>query len=612
MGLHSEALYSNLLQDLSEQLPQSDLTVAEEWPGMSYRERQATALLNSLLKKFQDVKEETADAKALDKFLHSNIQCRDWELNLNTSGDEVLVGQFRSELYDFFTVKGHSLIPDLSELSELGRVGPGASVGAYGNDFFTKLFSSPLACTSERIWKYYNYYALRPQNWARAESTRLSNFGEPCIVAGNRLSFVDKNATISRVICTEPSLNMFYQLGLGKVMEKRLARYFGLDIRNQQDKNRELARVASVTGDLCTIDLAAASDSVSLKMLEEFLPEDVVQWLKLFRSPTVTLPDGRVEQLYMVSSMGNGFTFPLETILFACVVRAVYTLEGIPLRRTACSLDQRKLTPQNLVRIHALKRRFGLGFPHDPSQVTWEHGNFGVFGDDIIAETRAARKIIRLLNLLGFKVNSEKSFIEGPFRESCGADFFEGQPVRGVYIKSLRSQASRYVAINRLNEWSAITGFRLRRTIRYLHRHCRKLYVPLGENDDAGIKVPSAILSKLSCTLRDYPGVRGNPLFGSVKYKAWEPIKTQARMDMDQLKIRCPGKPRVYNEAGLEIAYLRGDIVNGRWNLRQPGVETKYRTKWRTVLYWDYTPAVGKQFPVGTKALAKATSTNLL
>jgi hypothetical protein len=609
VSLHSEALYSNLLLDLSEQLPNTDLTVGEEWPGISPRERQATALLNSLLKKFKDGKEETADAMALEKFEQSNILCRDWELTLNTSGDEVLFGQFRQELYKFFTHRGHSVVSGAAQLAKLGNVGPGASVGARGNDFYTKLFSSPGACTSERIRILYEHYACKTSTWSMAESHRSSEFGAPNIVAGNRLSFVDKNATISRVICTEPSLNMFFQLGLGAVFEKRLSRYFGIDIRTQQDKNRELARVASINEDLCTIDLSAASDSVSLKMLEATLPEDIVQWLKCFRSPTVTLPDGRVEQLWMVSSMGNGFTFPLETIIFACVVAAVYVLEGIPLKRTTCAPD---VSPRELAHYFMLKRRYGLPFPHDPSQVKWSHGNFGVFGDDIIAETRVAGKIIRLLNLLGFQVNSDKSFLEGPFRESCGADYFKGLPVRGIYLKTLRTQASRYVAINRLNEWSALTGFRLRRSIRYLHRHCRKLYVPLCENDDAGIKVPSRLLGKLGCETRDYSGVQGDPIFGVVKYKAWEPRKSQLRLNFEAQKVRGPGKTRIYNESGLMLAYLRGDIVNGAWNLRQPGEETKYRTKWRTVLYWDHTPTVGKQFPIGTLALAKAASDNLV
>lgn len=607
MGYHSKALYSNLLQDLSEQLPGTDLTVGAPWPGMSPREYQAFALTHSLLKKFKDVKGKDADALALEKFLQSNMRCKSWELVLDNSGDEVLFGQFKFELYKFFNPSGYSLITDAVQLSQLGRVGPGSSVGANGKDFYTKLFSSPLSCTNEGLWTLYERYACDHPTWSKAEAFRFTEYGKAQIVAGNRLSFVDKNVDISRVICSEPTLNMFYQLGIGAVMEKHLSRYFGIDIRTQQDKNRELARVASLTDRLCTIDLSAASDSVSLKMLEATMPEEILQWLKLTRSPTCTLPDGRVEPLEMVSSMGNGFTFPLETIIFACVVAAVYAIEGIPLKRTTCSLE---LNPKEMAHAYMLKRRYGLPFPHDPNQVKWEHGNFGVFGDDIIADSRAARKVIRLLKILGFEVNSDKSFIEGPFRESCGADFFEGLPVRGVYIKSLKSQASRYVAINRLNEWSALTGFTLRRTIRYLLKGTRKIYVPLGENDDAGIKIPSRMAHQLGCRLstQNHEGP-SNPIFGVVKYRSWASVPSQLSFNAETCQVRGPGKHRIYNGDGLLLAFLRGDIINDSMAVRDD--EPKYRTKWCTTLYWDRVPTVGKQFPIGTKALVEAVSRNI-
>lgn len=604
MKIHSEVLYSHLLADLQERFPDTDFTSGyEEWPGISGPERQATALQMSILKKFKDQTEAEADARALDKFLQSNIRCRDWSLTWDNSTDEQLLGQFKFELYKFCNPEGYPLVSDADQLWQLGRTGPGSSVGALGTDFYTKMFSSPGACTSERIANLYDHSIRKGSLWSKAESLRLSEYGPPDIVAGSRLSFAVKNATISRVTCTEPLLNMFFQLGLGKLIERRLIQFFGIDVRNQQNKNRELARVASISGRLCTIDLASASDTVSLGMLEAFLPEELLFWLKLFRSPNAELPDGSWEELHMVSSMGNGFTFPLETAIFACVVSAVYRLEGIPLRRTKCVLRQSRLQTLNSL-------RYGLDFPDDPSQVKWKHGNFGVFGDDIIADSSVNRKIIRLLNLLGFQVNTEKSFFEGPFRESCGADYFDGLPVRGVYIKSLKSMASRYVAINRLNEWSALTGIRLRRTVRYLAKHVRKIYVPLDENDDAGIRVPSTLLRRLECVV-EAPGSKPwRPLYGTVRYKAWAPKPLQLRHCDKTCKVRGPGRNRIYNGDGLILAYLRGDIIDGNWSVRANG-PTKYHPRWRTSLNWDYAPTAGKQFPVGTMALAKATSLNL-
>lgn len=604
MKIHSEVLYSNLLADLQDRFPDTDFESGhEEWPGISGPERQATALQTSILKKFKDQTDAEADARALDVFLQSNIRCRDWSLTWDNSTDEQLLGQFKFELYKFCNPSGYPLVSDADELWQLGRTGPGSSVGAMGTDFYTKMFSSPGACTSQRIADLYDHSIRKGPLWAKAENLRFLEYGPPDIVAGSRLAFAAKNATISRVTCTEPLLNMFFQLGLGKLIERRLIQYFGIDVRNQQNKNRELARVASLTGHLCTIDLSAASDSVSLGMLEAFMPKELLFWLKLFRSPNAKLPDGSWEELHMVSSMGNGYTFPLETAIFACVVSAVYRMEGIPLRRTKCALRQSRLQT-----IRGLK--YGIDFPQDPSKVKWVHGNFGVFGDDIIAESSVARKVIRLLNLLGFQVNAEKSFIEGPFRESCGADFFEGLPVRGVYIKSLKSMASRYVAINRLNEWSALTGIRLRRTVRYLAKHVRKIYVPLDENDDAGIKVPRVFLQRLGCTIDSVFPSSSQALKGVVRYKAWAPKTVSLRVCEKTCRVRGPGQHRIYNGEGLILAYLRGDVINGNWSVRSNG-PTKYHPRWRVSLNWDYTPTAGKQFPVGTKALAEATSLNL-
>lgn len=609
MKIHSEALYSYLLEDLSESLPETDLTTGfAEWPGITPKERQATALLTSVLKKFKDQKEADADDRALSLFLQTNIACRDWELRLETPIDEYLFGQFRKELYNFFTSKGYSIVPHFPAIADAGKVGPGASLGTTGNDFYSKLFSSPLTSTSEGLMTFYQHYVTNTPTWSRAEMQRDNEYGGVRIVAGNRLSFVDKKRDISRVICTEPNLNMFFQLGLGSLFEKRLSQVFGINLDKQPEINRELARVGSLTEDLSTIDLSAASDSVSCRMLEATLPTDIYQWLMLLRSPTVTLPDGRVERLHMISSMGNGFTFPLETIIFSCVVAAVYRLMGLPMKRTTCVWN---CSTREMAHRLRLRRRYGIELPEDPSQVQWTHGNFGVFGDDIIVTKQATHRVVRLLNILGFQVNSDKSFFEGPFRESCGADYFGGLPARGVYIKSLRTLGSRYVAINRLNEWSALTGFPLRRTIQYLLKGVRKIYVPLHENDDAGIKVPSRIAHYLGCKTRGkHSDADTGPIFGTVQYQKWAPVVKQLRLDESARTVRGPGKRRIYNDEGLFLAYLRGDIINGRWGVRQH--IPRYRTKWSTTLYWDRVPTVGKQFPIGTMALAKATIYNVL
>jgi hypothetical protein len=64
----------------------------------------------------------------------------------------------------------------------------------------------------------------------------LTNLGEVDIVEGNRLDFVPKNDDISRSICVEPTLNMFFQLGFADILNSRLKEFAGIDLENQQFK----------------------------------------------------------------------------------------------------------------------------------------------------------------------------------------------------------------------------------------------------------------------------------------------------------------------------------------------------------------------------------------
>jgi len=71
-----------------------------------------------------------------------------------------------------------------------------------------------------------------------------------------------------------------------------------------------------------------------------------------------------------------------------------------------------------------------------------------VYGDDIIIPVEAVPLFTEVLAYSGFTVNQEKSFSVGPFRESCGSDFFLGVDVRPVFI---RRELSAYTWILLLN-----------------------------------------------------------------------------------------------------------------------------------------------------------------
>jgi hypothetical protein len=339
---------------------------------------------------------------------------------------------------------------------------------------------------------------------------------------------------------------MFYQLGLGEWLAGRLKSKIGIDLADQQDWNKSLARRGSAGQiPIFTMDLASASDSMSRNMIREVFPRDFVAWLDLLRSPESTLPDGRVVKLHMVSTMGNGFTFPLQTLLFTACVYACYQFYGIPFRA----------------------RETGPCLP-----------TFGVFGDDIIADTRVFDALSALLGALGFTQNSEKTFKEGPFRESCGGDYLRGFPVRGVYIKSLATAQERAVAFNRLNQWSAVTGIPLPWTIQLLGRSVPFRPVPLWEADDAGLKLPLGLCRK---------AIRRSLRYQSYEYRKWVAEPRKLRFT-DVVIVPRGSKKRIYNPFGVMISFLRGDVMSGAISIRD-SVVTRYRTKICIAPNWDCT-----------------------
>ena len=219
------------------------------------------------------------------------------------------------------------------------------------------------------------------------------------VVEGNRITTVPKNSKTDRTIAIEPTWNSFIQKGIGGMIRHRLQRRIGLLREDAQAYHREMARQASLDGQLATIDLRSASDSVSLALCEALLPEDWLRAVLATRSPQGILPNGEKVVYEKVSSMGNGYTFELETLLFYSLVRAV------------CPL-----------------------------------GTVTVYGDDIICPADKAGDVIDLLLATGFLVNEKKTFVTGPFRESCGGHYHSGHEVTPPYVRSSLEEPMDFVA----------------------------------------------------------------------------------------------------------------------------------------------------------------------
>jgi hypothetical protein len=195
-----------------------------------------------------------------------------------------------------------------------------------------------------------------------------------------------------------------------------------------QDVHRQVAETSSVTREFATLDLSNASDTVASTLVKVLLPRKWYEALDDLRSKKTFIQNKWVV-LEKFSSMGNGFTFELETILFAAI---------------ACSVT---------------RECDGLG----------ELGSdVFVFGDDIIVKNSVARPLKSVLEFLGFNLNYEKSYFDdSPFRESCGADFFAGKPVRPYFLKELPNGPQDYFGlangIASLTDRIALTGYEVGR-----------------------------------------------------------------------------------------------------------------------------------------------------
>lgn len=228
-------------------------------------------------------------------------------------------------------------------------------------------------------------------------------------VDGAKLFTVPKKTDIDRCACKEPDFNMFLQKGVGGHIRRRLRR-FGINL-NDQRINRDLARQGALDNSLATIDLSSASDTVTIEAVKALLPHDWFLYLDDIRSHIVEV-NGVNYRTEMFSSMGNGFTFELESLIFYVLSRTTLYFEGV-------------------------------------------RGIVSVYGDDIIIPSRGYDMVTWVLESFGFRVNMDKSFHDGPFRESCGGHYHSHEDVTPFYLKRDAIRLTDVIRVaNQLRRWA--------------------------------------------------------------------------------------------------------------------------------------------------------------
>lgn len=322
---------------------------------------------------------------AVNKFWETETKCRETNhvFKAMRSGKILPLPRVSSILFRASRIISHVLgdVPNLSDLKL--SFGPGATVNTKKAVACSRVkLSAPLQCSESFVPMLGRMVDEMPGWFETADHAPVQ-----IEITHGKVSFVPKDAKTHRVISTEPSLNVLAQKGIGSYIAQRLRTHARIDIRDQT-RNQNLARIGSIDGSLATIDLSSASDTISTELVYELLPVEWALYLDTLRSGTVTL-DGTVIRLEKFSTAGNGFTFPLETLIFYAISKA------------CCG--------NNAV--------------------------ISVYGDDIIIPSCDYRDVAYGLTICGFTINDKKSFHSGPFRESCGADYCSGINVRPVYQK---------------------------------------------------------------------------------------------------------------------------------------------------------------------------------
>lgn len=225
----------------------------------------------------------------------------------------------------------------------------------------------------------------------------------------SRVVAVPKTLKTPRIIAIEPVCMQYVQQALLGAFRKAVD---ADDIASsligwsEQVFNQHLAQEGSRNGTLATIDLSEASDRVSNQHVRGLLRNHgtLNRAVDSCRTRKADVPGHGVIRLAKFASMGSALTFPLEAMVFATIIFvAIERKVNRPLRR---------------------------------KDIQSFLGQVRVYGDDIIVPVDCVSLVVEELEAFGLKVNSNKSFWTGKFRESCGKEYYAGEDVSVVRMRS--------------------------------------------------------------------------------------------------------------------------------------------------------------------------------
>lgn len=239
-------------------------------------------------------------------------------------------------------------------------------------------------------------------NWRHHKSLRQVNILESGTERPVRVITVPKTHKTPRIIAIEPTAMQYMQQALREKFyeaiegDELLSNFIGF---TSQPPNQRMALEGSLYGKLATLDLSEASDRVSYRHVSALFSrtQHLNEAVFAVRSEKADVDGHGIIPLSKYASMGSALTFPIEAMVFLTVI-----IIGIE-KSLGTRITQAKF--KRLV------------------------GKVRVYGDDIIVPVEHVYHVIESLEAHGLKVNINKSFWTGKFRESCGKEYYDGTDV---------------------------------------------------------------------------------------------------------------------------------------------------------------------------------------
>lgn len=363
---------------------------------------------------------------------------------------------------------------DLAEHQAACRFSKNATVGnPAARSYLDEKIGGPLSGSRDHI-KWFKSHLdsdkLLSQSICAAQDYKMGIPFSECVSL--TLTNVPKSFKSLRSIMPNTTLGGFYSYGLGRVIQDRL-KSEGLDIRYLQQRHRNLARKYSTTRTHATADLSSASDSFTLPLMNMLLPRKWFNVSKFGRIDHCKLGD---QNIYLTSfmTMGIGFTFQMQTLLFYGLLTAIKLLSGAK-------------------------------------------GRVSVYGDDLIYPSSMHSKVAALFNDIGFLLNQDKTFVHESFRESCGGDYYCGFDVRPFQPEGTAQHllGRRYVMLI----YKTINGLLERWSREEIPITLRYLYLEILRVDNTILQVPPLFPA--------YAGVKVEAPEAANQLLPWEPVHWQ-------------------------------------------------------------------------------------